>query len=126
MSKRSKFKGRFVQIPFSMINSSAFKSLNPKSIALYIYISQRYNGYNNGEISFSVREGAKCLGVSPTTAGTLIDELVEKGFLKITQDSSFNYKQRKARRFELTQWHLEKGTAPDNSWRFWKPEEKEQ
>ena len=126
MSKRKRSKDRFVMLPFGMIDSLAFKSLNPKSIALYVYIARRYNGDNNGDISFSVREGAKYLRVSPTTANNLIKELVEKGFLNITQDSSFNYKQRKARRFELTQWNLKQGVAPDNGWRFWKPKEKEQ
>lgn len=117
---RSKNKEQHVRLTFGMIESHGYKALPPLSIALYIQVAHRYNGSNNGNISFSTREAAAILRVSKTTAGKLFDELVYKGFLKLAQDSNFSFKTRTARRWELTQWPIRQGIAPSNDWRFWK------
>lgn len=114
-------KGQYVLLPFSMIESPAFQALPPAAIALYVHVAHRYNGSNNGSISFSVGEAAVLLRAGKATATRLFNELVEKGFLKVSQQSSFSFKTKTARRWELTQWPLRHGVAPSNDWRFWKP-----
>lgn len=114
-------KDKFVKLSEGMINSPAYRALSAKAMALYPFIAIRYNGYNNGDISFSVREAAGLLKVGKSTAQRLFDELIDKGFIKITKDSSFSYKMKRARRFEITQWPLSSGVAPTNGWRFWPP-----
>ncbi len=120
---RSKTKEQYVRLTYAMIASPAFQSLPALAVALYVHVAGRYAGDNNGNISFSVREAAKVLGTGKATAGRMFDELVAKGFLKVTQESNFTYKQKQARRWELTQWPLRHGVAPSNDWRFWKPAE---
>lgn len=122
--QRGNSKGRrsFVNLPMDMVNSPAFLALPAHAIALYVHVASRYTGDNNGSISFSTREAALRLKVSKNTASRLFDELVDKGFLKLSQDSSFSLKMKLARRWMLTQWPLKSGIAPSNDWRCWRPE----
>jgi len=106
-------------LPFSMVDSIAFKTLSPKAVALYVYIARRYNSFNNGNISFSIREAENYLRIGKDTASRLFNDLIERGFIKVAVDSSFSYKQKQARKFEITQWPLMKGLAPSNDWMYW-------
>lgn len=119
---RSKGKEQHVRLTYKMIESAAFRALQPEAIALYIHVAHRYQGGDsNGNIAFSTREAATVLKMSKNTAAKLFNELVEKGFLKIAQGSCFNFKHKKARRWELTQWPLNHGVAPSNDWLYWRP-----
>lgn len=55
---RSKTQGRFLMLEHFMLKSAAWKSLTPQQRCIYIELGQRFNGLNNGEISFSVRQAA--------------------------------------------------------------------
>ena len=39
------------------MKGDAWRSLSPNARAIYVEIVERYNGTNNGLISFSIREG---------------------------------------------------------------------
>jgi len=54
---------RFVTLRYSLLDSSAWQSLPPIAQALYLKMARKYNGFNNGRISYSRREGATALGV---------------------------------------------------------------
>ena len=71
--------------------------LSPNALAGYLHIRKRYNGANNGAISFSCRELADCLGKSKSTAKNIFDELLDKGLINIAKDSDFNVKYKIAR-----------------------------
>jgi hypothetical protein len=109
----------FVRIPFGMVDSPAFAKLSCHAIALYIRISRRYNGSNNGDISYSCREAQRDLRIGKATAAKAFNELMGHGFIKVSQNASFNYKSKQARRWGLTNWPLKHGCAPSNEWRFW-------
>jgi len=75
--------------------------MSPVSKALLIEVMGRYNGLNNGDIVFSVREAA-LIGITPSHAGRAFKELINRGFLRVTRDSAFNVKARLARTWEIT------------------------
>ena len=47
---------RWVGLPHYMLKAPAWRSMTPNAKALLIDVWQRYNGTNNGEIGYSVRE----------------------------------------------------------------------
>ena len=119
-------KGGFFNFRHDIFESAAYRDMRPNARSALNEIIKRFNGFNNGYISFSVREMAQRLNVSPDTAGKAITSVKEHGFIKVTEDSGFNVKDRKARRFALTFEIIEiKGNGhkitPTNEWRKWKP-----
>ena len=101
MSKSSKIKRKrknlnnvrdpssFVQFPKYMQDSLGYKCLVLKcagALVIYIDIAMRYNGSNNGEISYSVREGKERLGINPNTVGKWIKFLEHYGFYEFFEN----------------------------------------
>lgn len=82
---------RFVRLEFYLLKSPAWLTMSPAAKALYIEINQRYNGINNGTISYAVREAAE-IGLTRSRAARGFDELRDRGFLKVARDASFNTK----------------------------------
>ena len=95
-------KGGFFTMPHHIWDSDAMRDCDPSSRVIFMEILRRFNGYNNGKISLSVREAADKANVSIGTANKKIRKLVEVGLIKITRDSGFNMKGRTAREFEIT------------------------
>ena len=121
MSKSSKIKRRkknlnnirdvetFVQFPKYMQDSFGYKLLVlhcAGALAIYIDLAMRYNGTNNGDISYSVREGKTRLGINPNTVGKYLKALESYGLIITTQKGSFNLKKRHASTYELTMWDV--------------------
>jgi len=75
--------------------------LSPNAKALLIAVWQRYDGRNNGGISFSVRE-AEAIGLHKNTASRTFDELAARGFLAVARNSGFTLKTREARLWRIT------------------------
>ncbi len=111
---------RYVKLPHWLLKSPAWQSLKPQPRALYIELSQRYNSYNNGEISMSVREAASLLHIAKDTATSSFWELEEKGFIRRNQCGSFNYKLRHATTWILTQ-HPLGDEPPKKDFMNWRP-----
>lgn len=88
MKKRNRHTGRgggkFIQLHDWFQSSEAWKTMKPGPRALYIEVKRRFNGSNNGEISLSHREAAKALNVNKNTVSAYFDELVERGFIRMT------------------------------------------
>lgn len=112
-------------LPHGMIDSAAFRSLSTNAVALYVKILRLYNGFNNGDIGLGCRDAGKKINVGKGAASAALAELEERGFIKMTEDSGFNRKDRRARRWALTCHPLRDGIAPTNDWRFWKPQNSE-
>jgi hypothetical protein len=93
---------RFLILLYMIIDSPAWRDLSGNAVKLLMAIWRRHNGRNNGEISFSEREGAAILKVNQTTAGRAFDELMSHGFIVCTRQSAFTLKTRQARLWRLT------------------------
>ena len=102
LSTRSQKNKRFVLFDYDQIESQAFRYLSGGALKLLIMVRMRFYGFNNGGISFSVREGRDLLGYSMNTVARYFDELVDKGFLRIKEKGSFTYKKRHATTWIIT------------------------
>ena len=83
----------FVQFPKYMLNSIGYKLLVlhcAGALAIYIDLAMRYNGINNGEISYAVREGKTNLGINTNTVGKYLKALERYGFIITTRKGSFD------------------------------------
>jgi hypothetical protein len=85
--------GRFVRLPFVLLESVAYRSLSPIARALLIELAMLDNGRNNGSIYLALRDAAARIGVAdPHTAAAAFDELRERGFITMTRDAYFKVK----------------------------------
>ena len=65
---RSKGGGQFVMLTHFMLNSPAWGELTPAARAVYVELSRRYNGRNNGWLALSARDAADRCRVNKDTA----------------------------------------------------------
>lgn len=104
MSRRMRAKSPpFVQLPIWVLHSPAWVHLTPNARCIYVALKERYNGRNNGEIAFSAREAGEALNLSHHTGNRALAELIEHGFLEVTEESNFNRKVKLARCYLLTE-----------------------
>jgi len=99
-------RGRFVMLTHDMIKSAAWQSLDGNEQALYVHFASRFDGKNNGRISFSVREAAQALNISKDTGARTIKVLIDRGLIEIVKRSAFNLKRGpdKATEYRLTEY----------------------
>lgn len=117
LSTRSQKNKRYVGFDYNLLETEAFKYLTGGAFKLLALVKKRYNGINNGEISFSVREGRDLLGYSVNTISRYFYELEDKGFLKANQKGSFSYKKRHASTWIITSdEYLDKKTRDFKNW----------
>lgn len=116
----------FLTLQHWMLDSPAFLALSPIGAKLLIRLSRRYNGFNNGEVSMSVREAENEVGCARNTAVKAFRELQEKGFVSLTRAGAFATKARHASTWRLT-WlpnrpHGDSNfTDPDKLFMRWVP-----
>jgi hypothetical protein len=113
---------RFVALPYYMLNSEAYLSLPGDALKIYVDVAKRYNGVNNGEISYGVREAAE-IGISKTVAARMLEILAGRGFLVVTRNSDFRVKSRATRVWRLTNEPY-RGTAGTRDFTRWQPPSK--
>ena len=119
----------FVQIPKYMKESSGYKHLVLNctgALTVYIDLADRYNGINNGEISYSVREGKESLGLTPNTVGKYLKALERYGLIITTRKGSFDLKKRHASTYELTMFDVIGKHKAKKSFMSYKPTPEEQ
>jgi hypothetical protein len=95
---------RHIRLHHWMTNSPAWHDLNAVARAIYCEIAKRYNGSNNGEISYSVREAVDELRISGMTAWRAIKSLVDHGFNVEIQKGAFSLKKKHATVWRLTEF----------------------
>ena len=122
---RSKQAPRHVRLYHGMMDKPAWQSLSGNQRALYVAISARYNGSNNGRIHFSAREAAAALHISKATAARDLLVLVERGFIVAVTRGGFNVKDKQA---QATEWRLTEfncdvtGVLSSKNFAAWSPE----
>jgi len=115
---------RFSMLPHYLQRSPAWRTLSPNAKAIYLEILLRFDGGNNGEISYSVRESEE-IGIGRNAASLALKELQHRGFIVIARESSFTLKTREARCWRLTAHGCGKELATKDFTR-WRPNEGEQ
>jgi hypothetical protein len=103
MSKfKSEGKERYVLLRHWLLKSPAWRSLPVGARALYVELVLRYNGHNNGRISYSLREAVEALHISKSTADHLFTILQARGFIVCTRKGAFSLKTTK----DASEWQL--------------------
>ena len=118
--KRVNHKGRNKHAPFvgvyrSVYDSQAYQALSPRAKAIYWEIRRRYNSYNNGYIGLSLRDAAKVIHGSTSTAAIALAELQAHGLIRLSNKGV--YQNRHATTWTLTDAPLSDSVAPTNDWR---------
>ena len=102
MSKQKKTLPRYVMLFHWMLNSPAWKDLDAIARAIYLELSFRYNGSNNGRIGYSVRQAAEDLKIGKSTAARALWKLQSHGFIVVEKRGAFHCKIRHASEYRLT------------------------
>jgi len=102
MSKHRGKPPRFVQLFHWMLDSPAWKDLDAVARAIYVELTRRYNGSNNGRIHYSAREAADDVNVSKGTAARALLSLQVHGFIVVEKRGEFHCKIRHASEYRLT------------------------
>jgi hypothetical protein len=115
-SRGERIVGGFVPLPNFMIHKPAWRSLSGNAVRVFVELHSRFNGYNNGDLSLSLEEGARLLGIGKATMQRSLRELMEKGFIRMTDRGRWHG--RKAATYALTM--KQHGTQPPtNDWLLW-------
>jgi hypothetical protein len=102
LSRRRAKSSPFTMLPKFLTRSKAWRSLNGDCRALYLELRERFNGHNNGSIALGNREAGEAINTGKDTARRCFDVLIERGFIVVTADSTFNQK-RLSREWRLTE-----------------------
>lgn len=103
MSKHQKKTGpRFIQLFYWMFDTPAWKDLDAVSRSIYVELTARYNGSNNGRIAYSARQAAEELKIGKATAARALINLQRHGFIVCEQRGAFHLKVRHASEYRLT------------------------
>jgi hypothetical protein len=101
---RSRNGPTYVMLHHWVMRTPAWRSLSVYARCLYIEMRGRYNGSNNGDISFSYREAEELLGVSNKPIPQAFRDLEDRGFIKATQRGAFSWKARFEGKGRATTW----------------------
>ena len=85
MSRRKKRGKRFVMLEDRVLNSIAGKLVSTNGLWVYIRIKQKYNGYNENDLSLTHREVKYKIKSSATFYNVIIPELLKLGFIEIVK-----------------------------------------
>jgi len=89
MVKRKKKSGpQFVQLFYYMIDSEGYQDLSCHASRAYTQIARKYNGYNNGDLSYTYKEASKIM--HRNTYAKALNELVSHGFIDIVRSGGLN------------------------------------
>jgi len=88
---------RFVKLRHALLESPKWRNLPGIVQALYVDMARKYNGKNNGQISYSARDGAKAVHVSRDTANRALRLLEWFDLIRCTKRGSFKVKTKNAK-----------------------------
>ena len=115
---RSTKGGKFVRLGNGMLTSEAWRSLSGSAIKYYVELRREFNGFNNGSIHLSLEEAKKRLSMGKSTTTRAQQELVNKGFIRMTKRGGFH--QRMATTWALTD-EASPATQPTHDYKNWQP-----
>ena len=119
---------QYVKLPYQMLRSDAWRSLSGAAVKLYLELSTRFHGGNNGKLHLSMNEASEILGMGKATVGRAYQELMEKGFIALEVPG--NWYSRRAHDWRITSKPTETKSGrvpPTLDWKDWrKPKVKKQ
>jgi hypothetical protein len=110
--------GQYIKLSYDTIRSAAFRNLSGAALKVWCEMRTRFHGTNNGQIGFSLKHGAKTLGLGKATVKRALDELKAKGFIVLTKQGRWYGRQ--ASLWRLTDISVD-GAAATRDWKNWQP-----
>jgi len=99
--QKSDHGGNFFMVPSKLLNSVAWRHASMRARVVFFAFADRFNGENNGQIAFPIKEIGRAIGDQNHGAnGRAVAELIELGFLECVSDAS--RKLCKAREYRIT------------------------
>ena len=121
-SKR-KSEGQYVNLPYGLLKSPAWRSLSGNAVRLWIELHTRFNGGNNGRLTLSFAEAGEHLGMGKATVQRAYKELVEHGFLALEREGNWYHRQAHEWRLTTKPMQTPQGKQPPtNEWATYRPE----
>ena len=119
--RKGKSGSPFTQLYTWLLQSAAWRDLDPVARALYVELRMRFTGFNNGSIGLGVREASKDLNVSAATVSRAFQALIDHGFVRIASESTFDQK-RLTREWLLTELPDDRtGHKASKDFMSWRP-----
>ena len=113
-------RGGVLAVSRAMRESKAYESMPATAKVLMDLLQIQWR--NDRPVSYGVRESAKKIHCSLTTASSAFQILMERGFIVCHSESLFNSRNgSKAREWRLT-WMPFELENPTHNWEKWKPE----
>lgn len=112
---------RWVGLPHSVFYSASYRAMSGNGRSLLWEMIGRYNGYNNGELSLSVRDAQRMLGLGSDAAVTrAFKEIEAHGFAVTVEKGAFGRKVRHATTWRLT-FRPSREESATHDYLRWKP-----
>jgi hypothetical protein len=92
---------RFVRLRHALLESPTWQNLPATAQAAYVDIARRFNGQNNGNIAYSVRDCARAVHVGKSTAARILKLLEWSDLIRRTRHGSFSLKTAESTLWEL-------------------------
>jgi len=102
-----------------ILSSPAYRDLKPAARCLLEEFQRIYRPGRNGKLSISTKRAAELINISEPTASKAFYELVEHGFLVLTEGHL--WQERRAREWRLTFELGANNREPTDEWMDWKP-----
>ena len=115
---RSTGEEQYIKLPHNTVRADAFRALSGASVKVYLELHSRFWGKNNGQLSLSLEEGARLLGLGKSTVRRALAELEATGFIAMTRRGQFVG--RRASEYRLTTKPYQ-GHFATRDWVRWKP-----
>jgi hypothetical protein len=108
MARRGKkdYVHRHIRLHHWLMRSAAWRSLKCEARALVVALYELYNGSNNGALFLSIREAARRINTSKSTAAGAFRVLMDRGFIRPNVKGAFSMKQRHATSWVLTEFEF--------------------
>lgn len=108
----------YTKLVRNLMDTPAWRGLSSTAQALYPWIRLEWRGAtanNNGKLRLSVRQAAKCMGVSVNTAARAFHDLQAKGFIHVTEPARLGMSgEAKSPAYELTEIGYPKSRRDDD------------
>jgi hypothetical protein len=98
---RSLGNGRFVALPFEVLESSGYRAASVAARAVLVELAMTYHGANNGRLALSARHAADRCNMGKGTALRALQELEDCGLVECVEKGGFRDKRRLASEYRL-------------------------
>jgi hypothetical protein len=108
----------YVNLPYELLNSEAWRTLSGPAIKVFLELRTRFNGGNNGKLHLSLQEAADLLGLGKATVQRAFDDLKERGLVVCTKRGQWYG--RRASEWAVFDKAVD-GGPPSYAWKQWRP-----